>query len=72
MGSAPNSAEIHYLTVGPGSHNAEVEGSSPSLTTTINELQLLNCGNLRDFAGLRRTNPSALSGASCPSITPMV
>ena len=32
MGGAPNSAEIHYLTVAPGSHNAEVEGSSPSLT----------------------------------------
>jgi hypothetical protein len=33
IGGAPNSAEIHYLTVAPGSHNAEVEGSSPSLTT---------------------------------------
>jgi hypothetical protein len=30
--------------------------------TKINELQLLNRGNLRDFAGLRGTNPSALSG----------
>jgi hypothetical protein len=38
MGGAPNSAEIHYLTIAPGSHNAEVEGSSPSLTTKINEL----------------------------------
>jgi len=34
-GVAPNSAEIHYLTVAPGSHNAEVEGSSPSLTTNF-------------------------------------
>jgi hypothetical protein len=33
ISGAPNSAEIHYLTVAPGSHNAEVEGSSPSLTT---------------------------------------
>jgi len=33
MGDAPNSAEIQYFTVAPGSHNAEVEGSSPSLTT---------------------------------------
>ena len=34
-------------------HNAEVEGSSPSLTTINNELQLLNRGilrALRDFA----------------------
>jgi hypothetical protein len=38
-GVAPNSAEIHCLTVAPGSHNAEVEGSSPSLTTSkINDL----------------------------------
>ena len=27
-----------------GAHNAEVEGSSPSLTTKINELQPLSCG----------------------------
>jgi hypothetical protein len=35
MGGAANSAEIQYFTVAPGSHNAEVEGSSPSLTTKI-------------------------------------
>ena len=33
MGGVPNSAEISYLSVALGSHNAEVEGSSPSLTT---------------------------------------
>src|ERR1700722_10473806 len=38
MGDAPNSAEIQYFTVAPGPHNAEVEGSSPFLTTKINEL----------------------------------
>jgi len=41
IGGAPNSAEIHYVTVAPGSHNAEVEGSSPSLTTSkINDLRV--------------------------------
>ena len=41
MGDAPNSAEIQYFTVAPGSHNAEVEGSSPSLTTSkINDLRV--------------------------------
>ena len=45
-----------------GTHNAEVEGSSPSLTTKINGLQLLNCGMLRDFAGLRRTNLGEAAG----------
>ncbi len=35
------------------SHNAEVEGSSPSLTTKINGLQLLLLDIFRDFAGLR-------------------
>jgi hypothetical protein len=32
-----------------GAHNAEVEGSSPSLTTKINELQLPERGILRDY-----------------------
>ena len=32
--------------------------SSPSLTTKINELQLLKHGILREFACLRRTNPN--------------
>jgi hypothetical protein len=36
------------LVLGP--HNAEVEGSSPSLTTKINELRLLNRGILLWFA----------------------
>ena len=38
------------LVLGP--HNAEVEGSSPSRTTKITELRVLNRGVLRDFAGL--------------------
>jgi hypothetical protein len=33
IGGVLNSVEIHGFTVVPGSHNAEVEGSSPSLTT---------------------------------------
>ena len=33
-------------------HNAEVEGSRPSLTIKINELQLLKRGILREVAGL--------------------
>jgi hypothetical protein len=41
IGGMPNSAEIHCLTVAPGSHNAEVEGSSPSLATSkINDLRV--------------------------------
>jgi hypothetical protein len=41
MGGAANSAEIPCLSVAPGSHNAEVEGSSPSLTTSkINDLRV--------------------------------
>jgi hypothetical protein len=47
------------MVVGP--HNAEVEGSSPSLTTKIKELQLPMRGVLREFVGLRRTNLSVLA-----------
>jgi hypothetical protein len=53
---APRGKLLKMKNLSTQSHNAEVEGSSPSLTTKIKELQLLKRGILREFAGLRRTN----------------
>jgi hypothetical protein len=66
MGGAPNSAEIHYLTVAPGSHNAEVEGSSPPLTTKINELPLLDLGIF--YADVERCVPSSPPLVCCDRV----
>jgi hypothetical protein len=41
--------KILRLSFNFSAHNAEVEGSSPSLTTKINELQLPKRGILREF-----------------------